>query len=177
MRRLAVTVDLDWASEAAIEQLLEALDARGVPSTVFVTHRSPCVEAALGRVEVGLHPYFGVGSSHGDTVDEVVRHVLDLPHDLPAFRCHRFEVSNTSREALVAAGMQISSNVCTDLEVLPPFRERCGLIEVPIWLEDGGYLARGHALDACTVPDGDAVVLVHPMHFAVNTPHFDFMRD
>lgn len=177
MRRIAVTLDLDWAGEAAIETLLDALDDRGVTPTVFVTHRSARVESALAQLEVGLHPFFGEGSSHGASVDEVVRHVLDLPHNLPAFRCHRFEVSNTSREALVAAGMQISSNVCADLEVLPPFRERCGLVEVPIYLEDGGFLARGHSLEHCPEPDGDVVLLVHPMHFAINTPHFGYMRD
>lgn len=177
MRRVAVTVDLDWACEAAIEALLDALDERRISPTVFVTHRSARVEAAFEEIEVGLHPFFGEGSSHGASVDEVVRHVLDLPHNLPAFRCHRFAVSNTSREALVAAGMRISSNVCTDLEEVRPFRERCGLVEVPIFFEDGGYLARGHSLDRAPDHGGDVVVLVHPMHFAINTPNFDYMRD
>lgn len=177
MRKIAVSVDLDWAGEAAIEGLLDFLRDRNIPATVFVTHRSPRVEAALGDLEVGLHPFFGEGSSHGGTVREVVRNVLALPHNLPAFRCHRFAVSNESREALVAAGLRISSNVCADLEYVPPFRERCGLVEVPIFLEDGGFLHRGHPLDLHIEADGPLVLLIHPMHFAVNTPHFAYMAD
>jgi hypothetical protein len=175
--RVAVTVDLDWASEAAIAETLDSLRERGIPVTVFATHRSPRVESAMAEIEVGLHPFFGEGSSHGASVEEVVRHVLDLPHNLPAFRCHRFGVSNEVREAMVAAGMKISSNVCTDLEVVPPFRERCGLVEVPIFLEDGGYLRRGRPLTERIDAEGTVVLLVHPMHFAVNTPHFGYMAD
>ena len=175
--RVAVTVDLDWASEAAIEDTLDALRDRGIPVTVFATHRSRRVEGAMSELEVGLHPFFGADSSHGASIEEVVRHVLDLPHNLPAFRCHRFSVSNEVRETMVAAGMQISSNVCTDLEVLPPFRDRCGLVEVPIFMEDGGYLRGGRSLTDRIEAEGTLVVLVHPMHFAVNTPQFGYMAD
>lgn len=175
--RLAVTIDLDWCSEAATEETLDYFAARRIPVTVFATHPSPRVAAGLGELEVGLHPFFGEGSSHGSTVEEVVRCVTGIPHNLPAFRCHRFGVSNEAREAMAAAGMRISSNVCTDLEIVPPFMERCGLVEVPIFFEDGGYLRRGRALDAPIAGDGTAVLLLHPMHFALNTPHFGYMAD
>ncbi|MCE5318814.1 MAG: hypothetical protein LLG04_15810, partial [Parachlamydia sp.] len=75
-----------------------------------------------------------------------------------------------------------SSNVCTDLEVVPPFRDRFGLLEVPIFLEDGGYLWRKHpltmnpALENSLNTPGIKVIIIHPMHFAINTPHFDYMR-
>lgn len=175
--RLAVTIDLDWCSEAATEETLDYLAARRIPVTVFATHHSPRVAAALGEVEVGLHPFFGEGSSHGGTVEEVVRCVATIPHNLPAFRCHRFGVSNEVREAMAAAGMRISSNVCTDLEIVPPFMDRCGLVEVPIFFEDGGYLGRGRGLDAPIAADGTAVILLHPMHFTLNTPHFGYMAE
>jgi hypothetical protein len=178
-----VTLDLDWACEPAVEDLLGHLCAEGIPATVFVTHRSPMVEARLGELEVGLHPHFGADSSHGPTLAEVVRHVLALRHNLPAFRCHRFAVSNEIRGAMTAAGMRVSSNVCADVEAVPPFRDRFGLLEIPVFLEDGGYLHRGHPLDiaALAAPALDhaapKVLLLHPMHFAVNTPHFTYMTD
>lgn len=183
MSQLAVTVDLDWACEAAITETLDFLDERQVLATVFATHRSARVEAALDRIEVGLHPYFGEDSSHGRSVDEVVRYVLDLPHNLPAFRCHRYASCNASREALTKAGLWISSNVCTDLESLTPFEDRYGATEVPIFMEDGGYLLRQHTLDGSgRLQDrlrepGVKVLVVHPMHFALNTPHFGYMAD
>lgn len=180
---VAVTVDLDWACEAAIAELLDFLRDRQIPVTVFSTHRSRRVEAALGEIEVGLHPHFAIDSSHGSTLDEVVRYVLELPHNVPAFRCHRFAMSNEITERLHDAGLQYSSNVCTDLELVPPFRDRFGLWQFPVFLEDGGYLYRRHPLEfresrvarALAVP-GVHVLVLHPMHFALNTPDFAFMR-
>ncbi len=181
MSRLIITVDLDWACEPAIEETLDFLSEHNVTPTVFITHHSPRVEAAMRQIEVGLHPFFDPTSSHGRTITDTVKHVMDLPHNLPAFRCHRFGICNHSLQAMVEAGMKISSNVCTDLESLPPFRNRFGLLEVPIFLEDGGYLWRGHPLKMTQVletkvqEEGDKVLLLHPMHFAVNTPNFSYM--
>ena len=178
---IVVTVDLDWACEAAIVDVLDWLRAAAIPTTVFITHRSAIVTERLGELEVGLHPYFAPDSSHGDSLAAVTRHVLTLPHNLRAFRCHRFVVSNEIREVMAEAGMTVSSNVCTDLESVAPFRDRFGLLEVPIFLEDGGYLFRRRPLDgAPAVTDlldrpGPKVVVIHPMHFAVNTPRFEYM--
>ncbi len=180
---VAVTVDLDWACEAAIVALLDHLRAEKIPVTLFATHVSQRVLSCMDELEVGLHPHFGQGSSHGATQDEVVRSVLALPHNLAAFRCHRFAVSNEIRAAMIGAGMQVSSNVCADLEVVPPFRERSGLLEIPIFLEDGGYLQRQRSLTSMDelaplldLPDPKVLVL-HPMHFAINTPRFDYMTN
>jgi len=178
---LIVTIDLDWACEPAIEETLDSLTAQGIFPTVFTTHRSPSVEALMNKIEVGLHPFFGQGSSHGSTIAEVVSHVMDLPHNFNAFRCHRFAVCNSSKQAMVEAGMRISSNVCTDLEVVAPFKDRFGLLEVPIFLEDGGYLWRNHPLEMnhqlekSMRGNGFKVLIIHPMHFALNTPNFAFM--
>jgi hypothetical protein len=137
----------------------------------------------MHEIEVGLHPYFGLGSSHGSTIAEVVNNVMDLPHNLQAFRCHRFAICNSSKQAMAEAGMLISSNVCTDLEIVSPFKDRFGLLEVPIFLEDGGYLWREHSLQidqrlkSIILGTGVKVIIIHPMHFALNTPHFSYMYD
>lgn len=180
---VAVTVDLDWACEAAVAALLDHMHGEGIPATVFVTHLSHHVSSHITELEVGLHPHFGLGSSHGDTIDEVVRSVVGLPHNIAAFRCHRFAVSNEIKSAMLAAGMRVSSNVCTDLEMIAPFRDRSGLLEIPIFLEDGGYLQSGRTLSTLEEiapklagPD-PKVLLIHPMHFAINTPRFEYMVD
>jgi len=146
MNEIIITVDLDWACEPAIEETLDFLKNQKIKPTVFITHRSAAVETCMDEIEVGLHPYFSPGSSHGSTIDEVTKHVMDLPHNLAAFRCHRFAICNSSQQAMAEAGMLISSNVCTDLEIVEPFKDRFGLLEVPIFLEDGGYLWRKHPL-------------------------------
>ncbi len=181
MNALIVTLDLDWACEPAIEDTLDFLNKQNIRPTIFATHRSQRVESAMNEIEVGLHPYFDPRSSHGSTISEVVKHVLDLPHNLRAFRCHRFANCNSSRQAMAEAGMLISSNVCTDLEIVSPFKDRFGLWEVPIFLEDGGYLWRKHPLEMnqslshALSRDEIKVVMIHPMHFSINSPDFSYM--
>lgn len=183
MNKAIITIDLDWACEAAIEETLDFFKNLNIFPTVFITHRSPRVESDMKDLEVGLHPYFSPDSSHGSTICEVADHVMSLPHNLPAFRCHRFAISNESKKAMMDAGMLISSNVCTDLEIMPPFKDRFGLLEVPIFLEDGGYLWRKHSLELnqnlinSVAGEGIKVILIHPMHFSLNTPHFSYMYD
>lgn len=183
MNDTIVTVDLDWACEAAIEQTLEFLLSHNIVPTIFTTHDSPTVEAAMKDIEVGLHPFFNPLSSHGSTIPEVVSRVLDIPHNLKAYRCHRYATCNSSSQAMTEAGMLLSSNICTDLQVVAPFKNRFGLLEVPIFLEDGGYLWRGHPLNVDNkllghnVGKGPKVITIHPMHFAINTPHFQYMVD
>ncbi len=181
MSDLIVTVDLDWACEYAIEETVEFLKNQNISPTIFTTHHSPYIEENLDKMEVGLHPFFNPESSHGSTISETVKYVMDLPHNLPAFRCHRFASCNASKQAMSEAGMLISSNVCTDLEIISPFRDRFGFLEAPIFLEDGGYLWREHPLkiDADLqeriLAKGKKVILIHPMHFSINTPHFSYM--
>jgi len=183
MNNLIVTVDLDWACEPAIEETLDFLRELNIKPTVFITHRSPRVEEGMHEIEVGLHPYFGIDSSHGSTIPEVVNYVMDLPHNLQAFRCHRFAVCNSSKQAMAESGMLISSNVCTDLEIVSPFKDRFGFLEVPIFLEDGGYLWCEHSLEMnqelrnIVVGKGAKVITIHPMHFALNTPRFSYRYD
>jgi hypothetical protein len=82
---------------------------------------------------------------------------------------------------MAEAGMLLSSNVCTDLEIVPPFRDRFGFLEVPIFMEDGGYLYRKHplemnaSLEKAILGNGVKVILIHPMHFCLNTPDFSYM--
>jgi hypothetical protein len=183
MTDLVITLDLDWACEAAIEETLEFFMDKKIAPTVFITHRSKAIEASMAQLEVGLHPFFGENSSHGNSITEVVKHIMALPHNLKAFRCHRFAVCNVSKQAMLEAGMQISSNVCTNLEVIRPFHDRFGLFEIPVFLEDGGYLWQKHPLEISTflkkalANPAPKVLLIHPMHFAINTPHFDYMSD
>jgi hypothetical protein len=183
MTNFIITIDLDWACEAAIEMTLDYFQIKKIPVTAFTTHYSPLIEANMNNIDVGLHPYFDINSSQGATIDAIVKTVMDLPHNLPAFRCHRFLRGNESHYAMAKAGMLISSNVCTDLEVVAPFKDRFGLLEVPIFFEDGGYLWGNHSLyvskllEKILLAPGTKVMIIHPMHFVINTPHFTYMSD
>lgn len=179
--KIAISIDIDWACEAAIELTLDYFEKKKVPVTVFTTHNSKVVKDRLKNIEVGLHPYFDTQSSHGDTIEKTVATVLNLPHNLNAYRCHRFLVSNEIQEAMKQAGMKCASNVCTNLEIIPPFFNRFNLLEIPIFIEDGAYLYNNHPLEMSSllkkslVSEGLKTLLIHPMHFVLNSPNWEYM--
>ncbi len=70
MSRAAITLDVDWAPDFMIDAAAQALVDREVKATWFVTHASPAVERLREHpdlFELGIHPNFLAGSSHGAT--------------------------------------------------------------------------------------------------------------
>ncbi len=188
--QFAFTLDYDWASEAVMEYSLRQLVEAKVPITLFATHNSIYVNnyaKARGDIEVEIHPNFCLNSSHGRNYAEVFAHCDNIVSDGKGFRCHRFFCSNDIYEHYKRQGKLFASNICTDLEYVKPFRNRVGLLEIPIYMEDGGFLFQRHSLDMETVmanipscrnsEDNVTIVfLFHPMHIALNSCNFETMR-
>ena len=88
--RHAITFDVDWAPDWAVALCAELCRKRGIPATFFATHESP-VLAELGRdplFEIGIHPNFLKGSSHGATFEQVLDFCLALVPGARAMRSH-----------------------------------------------------------------------------------------
>lgn len=178
---IVVTIDVDWACETALESTLDFFQKKNIPITLFSTHDSAVIRERIKDIDVGLHPYFHQNSDHGGSVQQTIETISAFPHNIPAYRSHRFITSNEIEESMKNAGMVCSSNVCGNLEILPVFYTRINLLEIPIFMEDGGYLYNSHPLflhpsfiDKISQP-GVKVIVIHPMHFSVNTPNWNYM--
>src|SRR5207244_3974947 len=69
----------------------EQLMASQVRATWFVTHMSPAISRLRRNpelFELGIHPNFLPGSTHGDTPDAVLRHCRALVPDAVSMRTH-----------------------------------------------------------------------------------------
>ena len=73
MSPILVTLDIDWAPDWMVEDVVERLVRAGVRATLFATHDSPLLRSLEGNseIEIGLHPNFLPGSSHGSTPEEI----------------------------------------------------------------------------------------------------------
>ena len=184
---VCLTMDIDWASEYAIEQALTILKKRGLPVTVFVTHKSAVIDAALsaGKIKCGIHPNFMPGSSQGNTYQEIVDFCFDLLPNARLFRAHRYYDGNDPMEVLTRHGIVCESNICTLMDILPPFLHRSQTVSFPIFWEDGAYLFYYggevmHGYDAFWrrfKKPGLKVINMHPMHLMLNTPYFSYTRE
>ena len=91
MNDVLLTLDVDWAPDFAIDLAAEKLISNRVRATWIVTHESPAIDR-LRRYpelfELGIHPNFLAGSSHGSTAREVLGHCLNLVPTAISARAH-----------------------------------------------------------------------------------------
>lgn len=104
-----LTFDVDWAPDWAVYDVLDLLAAHSAPATFFLTHPSPTVkEIARHGHELGIHPNFLAGSSHGSEPLEVMRTVLALAPHARVMRTHSLVQGTTLFEAILAGYSQIA---------------------------------------------------------------------
>ena len=181
---ICLTFDVDWASEDAIKYTYGIIDRYSFKTTFFLTHKSTFIENLIKNnyIDAGIHPNFLAGSSQGKNMKDILEYCLKLHPDAISFRCHKYFENNDITELLYNEGFKYDSNLCTNLELVDPFIHRSGLIRFPIYFEDGAYLLHNNNLKFKDVKDnlfnrnGLYIVNIHPMHLAINTPDFSYMR-
>lgn len=180
--RFVLTADVDWASEHCIEAFVDHAAGHGIVPTLFVTHRSRAIEsaAAQGKAELGIHPNFMPGSTHGAGIDAVLDHVLDIvPHPV-ASRSHCFYDDSHMARALALRGVTVDSNVCCHLQPgLPALHLWNGVKRLPVFFEDdvhwtagGGWAFADHR--AAFAGPGLKILNFHPFLWTLNVPDADF---
>jgi hypothetical protein len=179
---LCFTTDIEWAPEWAIRDLFTLADEHGVPLTPFLTHRSDYLASRFGirdvisRGDVGLHPNFLPGSTHGATVDEVIASTKTLWPDAVSFRSHCFYDDTRMLRKMAEHGFRYDSNLFAFLQpMLAPLRTVAGTVRLPVFWEDDVHSANAlpwdsNALRAAFETPGLKIVNVHPVRVALNVP-------
>ena len=178
------TMDVDWASDTVIRYAVQYFAQRNLPFTLFFTHKSPYIDTLVktNAVPYGIHPNFIQPSSQGKNKTEVIDYCMNQFPQAKVFRSHRWYADNDIYTELFKRGIRYESNLCTMMDVVQPFLHRSGMVSFPVFLEDGAYLF--HHLDLHFSSSqkyfeqpGIKVINIHPMHLAINTPFFQYMRD
>lgn len=183
MKKAFLTIDLDWASEEVIKRALEEVARLSVPVTFFQTHRSETLLSFCRDHESELewHPNFMPGSSHGETVGEIIRSLTGIPSERKVVRCHLYHHPEPQfSEFLRLTGIKATSN---DLSLLSPKRiSSCrGITEIPLFFEDGCFIKSGKPFEASEVigaakGSDNLVFLFHPIHIAFNSRDYSVTR-
>lgn len=180
-----LTIDVDWAPDWAIDKLANDLIASGTPATWFVTHSSKSIDE-IRKVpelfELGIHPNFMSGSTHGSTPKEVLEFCMDLVPEAITMRSHSLFLSSRILEAVQsysnialdvstylrdARNVQVISNY---ISVNRPIKQVAFCWEdnlefmapVPFW---NGF----EFLDSRAKPCEISILDVHPIHYALNS--------
>lgn len=119
-----MTLDIDWAPDFVVESVAQDLRRKRVRATWFVTHESPVLDllrADRDLFELGIHPNFRPGSTHGATVDEVVEGLLRIVPEAVTMRTHGL-VQSGDLIGRIATTTTLKRDVSTFLPEMPNLR-------------------------------------------------------
>jgi len=173
-----LTSDTDWASDYAISELLRFAGDLGIVPTVFATHSTPTLKNVA---DVGLHPNFLPGSSHGADPRSVIDNMVAAYPRARTFRSHHFVDSSDISSEMFRRGFLYDSNLCLHLQDnIVPLRMSSGAIRFPVFWEDDvhwgseqGDWCVEHYLERFT-NHGLKILNIHPFFFAANIPSQDY---
>lgn len=176
-----ITFDVDWAPDAAIDAVAELLVDARVAATWFVTHASPAVDRLREHpelFELGIHPNFLAGSTHGATPEAVLEHCMSLVPEARSMRTHGL-VQSSALLALVRSTTPIAVDASLFLPYAPaiaPVRYPMPvgeLVRVPYYWEDDAEMYRPRPvwdLDRILgTATGLTVLNFHPIHAYLNS--------
>lgn len=110
-----ISLDMDWAPDFILESTAKFLEDTGIKSTWFVTHDSEFVQYMATRpdlFELGIHPNFFSGSTHGEDVQEILNHLLKIVPGAVSVRTHGlYQYSGLIKRMCVEYGLKIDSSI------------------------------------------------------------------
>lgn len=182
--RAAITLDVDWAPDFMIDAAAEALLAREVRATWFVTHASPAIDRLRERpdlFELGIHPSFLDGSTHGATPADVVAHCAALVPEARAVRTHCLLQSTPLHDALIrGSAVEVDVSLflpgASGLEPVVQWSPAGRLVRLPyVWQDNMEMHApepRWHTSAVLDAP-GLRIFDFHPVHVWLNSRRFE----
>ena len=169
-----LSFDQDWAPAWATEDVFRAVEEAGLKATYFVTHgcSSLATRAQSDRFEMGWHPNFLPGSSHGDELEAVLDTMTGLVPNAVGVRAHGLVTGTSYLLAYEKRGLRYDASDLRDGEHdLDVFESWTGLQQIPIFFEDDVHLARGQACRMASLELEEAglkVLNFHPVLLALN---------
>lgn len=176
-----LSIDIDWAHDAVLEDTIDLIEQAAVKACFFVTHDTPLLARLRANplFELGLHPNFDP-LLRGEAVRSARDIVMDLARVAPeakVLRSHAMTTSGRWLEIYREAGVTHLSNYLMFAdENIHPFRQLNGLVEAPVYFADDGLLFQ-RQLDCVSVKlenfqinngFGVKVFNFHPIHIYLN---------
>ncbi|MFT6397449.1 MAG: hypothetical protein ACJAYU_002202 [Bradymonadia bacterium] len=175
---ICLSLDLDWAPAWATDWISHAMSGRGLTGTFFVTHE--CASLPTLRkvgMELGLHPNYLAGSSHGTTTAQVIDFVAAIVPEARGVRAHALVSSTPLWTEYAARGFAYESSDLLDGQAgLKPLKAWNDLVRLPIYWEDDVHLMHGRPLELAAVgleQPGLKILNFHPVLLALNASSLD----
>lgn len=168
---IALSSDLDWAPDAAVDYFLDVLDEYVCKITIFGTHK-----INYRKHEISLHPNTFKHRDHLDAIKEVHR----LFPEAKGVRMHGLRVWSRLLLDLPKFNLRYDSSYFMPDQKIEPYEIFPGVFELPIFWEDDLAMIRGSLkVDKQRLKeqqDSNYLYLYnfHPIHVYMNTYDMNF---
>lgn len=171
-----ITFDCEWAPDFVLEDVSSILIDNNVKATWFVTNESPIIKK-IGKnslFELGIHPNFFPGSSHGKTIDEVLTNMKKIVPHAKSIRTHRLIQSSPMLKKFQEYGIEndVSILLPNTINIVPHFFKHYNLYRFPFFWEDDVELAENKITtfyESIFSNNGMKILNFHPIHIYLNS--------
>lgn len=183
-----LSFDLDWAIDEVLEDTLELIIEANIKATIFVTHDTPILDKMreTSLISLGLHPNFNPlfsGESLSRSPDRIMSDLKKIVPEAKVLRSHSMSHSGLWLKAYKELGItHLSQYYMGGAKSIEPVRHVNGLVEVPVYFADDGYLfvedQKGwnnpSVEEIMSISEKSVKVFnFHPIHVALNSQGFE----
>ena len=187
MGKIVLTFDQDWVPDPYSDSIINTLRERNIKSTWFITHRSKILDKLRkydNLFELGIHPNFLPGTTHGSTENEILLNMMNLVPEAKLIRTHSVYQSGP-----LISKITEFSNIKYDSSIFLP--NMPGIVPIlhhtphrvlkrfPIfWADDHELVKKKKSWDLPQTlkSDGLKIFLFHPIHIVYNSDSLDHYR-
>lgn len=178
MKKIAFTIDIDWAPEKVIYDTLEIFNNYKIKCTLFCTHYSEVISNNKNDLfEIGIHPNFNnIFNGDAINVNKIIDDLLQLFPESKGIRSHSGTASTTFSEIFCKKGLEYESNILLPYSKnITPYKLWNGLYRIPFNWEDDVHFLYNYSYNNCNIDfyNDDAVFNFHPIHIYLNTENVE----
>ncbi len=165
-----ITIDVDWASNELIHDVVNLLNERKLQSTFFITNQINF--SSLNNHELAIHPNFEIIGDEENTLKNIIN--LLPQNKTKGCRSHKLFNSSTIFQLYKKFGIEYDSNYyIPSSKYSEPFLiDWADILEIPFFFADDAYYEtkNNFVLSDIDIKDnGIKVFLFHPFHIFMNT--------
>jgi hypothetical protein len=183
LSNIYLTFDIDWAQDNMMEPIFEELLKRRIKSTWFVTHETPLLHIFRqysDLVDLGIHPNFLKGSTHGESEEEILLNVAGLVPEAKVIRTHSVYQSGPLLSKIAnLKSIELDSSIflpeMSNIQPVKHLTPNGPLIRLPIFWADDYELLKPQSdwtPEQYLKEEGHKVFLFHPVHLFLNASDF-----
>jgi hypothetical protein len=182
VNRNILSFDTDWCPDWAIEEIANLLIKKKIKSSWFVTNDFPLLKELEKNslFDIGIHPNFFPGSSHGNDIQSVIRFFKEFVPEARIVRSHSLYSSERHLQILANEfDMTHDSSIYVHgTPVVYPHKLKYSeegkvITRVPHFFQDNMYIINKSGSFCLKEPfflvKGLRVFNFHPIHYILNT--------